>query len=92
MRGAEAQRLPSRVKGKAAIVKTLHSLHRRVFRLATKRSCSPEDYRWPKGLSTELTGGFRTPKPSGAPSKMADDAISDRGPETRRFSRNKGFG
>jgi hypothetical protein len=38
--------LHSRVQGKAALVRALHSLHRRVVRFATCRRVTPAEYAW----------------------------------------------
>jgi hypothetical protein len=46
MRDLDGRRMHSRVKGKASIVKSLHSLHRRTFRFATLCASTPADHKW----------------------------------------------
>jgi hypothetical protein len=46
MRDLDGSKMRTRVKGRAAITRSLHSLHRRVYRLATCRDLSAADYTW----------------------------------------------
>jgi hypothetical protein len=52
--GVDGLRMRSRVKGRAAIVRSLHGLHRRVYRFATLRAGQPDDYRWALHVCGEL--------------------------------------
>jgi hypothetical protein len=54
MRGANTQYMKSRVGGRLSIEKSLHSLHRRIYRFATLRACSERDYSWALALASAL--------------------------------------
>ena len=54
MKGLDGSRMHSRVKGKAALLKSLHQLHRRVYRFAACRDVTPQDYRWALNVATAL--------------------------------------
>ena len=54
MRGADTRYMKSRVQGRQVIEKSLHALHRRVFRFATLRACSERDYTWALRLADAL--------------------------------------
>jgi hypothetical protein len=56
MRDLDGRMLRSRVKGKASIVRSLHSLHRRTMRFATLRHVSQVDYKWALSLCATLQG------------------------------------
>ena len=54
MRDLDGSRFRMRVKGRAAIEKSMHALHRRVYRFATCRDVTPQDYRWALTVATQL--------------------------------------
>ena len=54
MRDLDGSKMRTRVKGRAALMKSLHALHRRAYRLATCRALSAADYRWALDVCTAL--------------------------------------
>lgn len=68
MRGLEpgAGRSPSRIKGRPALEKSLHALHRRCFRMARGRRLSSADYAYVLRVASALQG-LLNPSPGGSP-------------------------
>lgn len=54
MKGVDGSRMHTRVKGRPAIEKSLRALHRRVYRFATCRQITPQDYQWALDLCSAL--------------------------------------
>jgi hypothetical protein len=54
VKGLDGSRMRERVKGRPNIERALHSLHRRLFRFATCRDLSPQDYEWALRAATMI--------------------------------------
>ena len=50
----DGSKLRTRVKGRSNIERALHQLHRRVYRYATCRTLTPQDYKWALDVASAL--------------------------------------